>query len=163
MHGHSSDFLGLPETKWLESGVFYFFAVIYKQQNERPHSAYLRERELLRPILELFFRILRLSYSFCLEYPWQRWTNWINIIFCKLDRLNVKYSCRSCRYSLNFLYCLGCERLSALWTNCLFGCIVIGRSFALRSFGWSFLCRSFSCYEFFRENLSLISSDVWGK
>ena len=34
---------------------FYFFAVIYKQQNERPHSAYLGERELLRPMLEHIF------------------------------------------------------------------------------------------------------------
>ena len=71
-----------------------------------------------------------------------------------IRRLNIKVSLAllSLLLKLSCAVGVGGEFPSALWTICLFSCVVFGRSFALHSFGCSVLCRLF--------NLILCAGDI---
>ena len=97
-----------------------------------------------RPIFKILFRIVRILFKLSLKM---------------IDKLNECIFLRDSwvEYKVVFLidvafgvvaqtafFFLGGERPSTLSTIRLLGCVVFGRSFALHSFGCSFLSRSFT-------------------
>ena len=121
---------------------------------KKPHSAYSKERELRWPICKISFSnfnaVLHILFGIFLT------------VIDKLNesnsreirKLNIKSTAnrrchkRCCRCCLNCLLLLRRRKVCQHFRPSvfLFGCVVIGRLFALHSFVYSFLCRSFSCY-----------------
>ena len=95
-----------------------------------------------RPIFKYFFSnfVAVLHYSDSIDK-----LNELNS--CEIRRLNIDVAFGVVAVAADCFCYLDSERLPALSTICLFGCLAcVWALFALHSFVYSFLCRSFSCY-----------------